>query len=84
MADKKEEFDLDEEIKKIARKTNIDISQSEYAFSKRIKSLELEIENTVKTQLRDFDNSKELTSDYLSIDYSDSTIERYREKLKKI
>ena len=33
---------------------------------------------------KDFDENKELTSEYLSIEYKQDSIDRYREKLKKI
>lgn len=76
--------DVDEEFKRISRKTNVNIIRSQMAFDNRIKSLEKEIENASKTQIKDFDSSKKLLSKYLSIDYSSSTIDRYRRKLKKI
>ena len=76
--------DADEEFKRISRKTNVNIIKSQRAFDNRIKSLEKEIENTSKTQIKDFDSSKKLLGKYLSIDYSSSTIDRYRRKLKKI
>lgn len=84
MSDKDKEIDIDEEIKKISRKTDIDIQRAEYAFKNRLKRLDEEIDKSVNEQMKDFDKMKELTSDYLGIDYSSSTIEQYREKLKKI
>ena len=78
------EFDLDEEIKKISRKSNIDMRKSEYAFENQIRKLDKDIDNLVKRKIKDFDNNKKLKEDYLTIDYRESSIERYREKLKKI
>ena len=46
--------------------------------------LEKEIEKASQTQIKDFDKSKELVGKYLSTDYSSSTIDNYRRKLKKI
>ena len=69
--------DVDEEFKRISRKTNVNIIRSQMAFDNRIKSLEKEIENASKTQIKDIDSSKKLLSKYLSIDYSSSTIDRY-------
>ena len=43
-----------------------------------------EIEKASQTQIKDFDKSKELVGKYLSTDYSSSTIDNYRRKLKKI
>lgn len=80
----KEDIDIDEEIKKISRKTEIDIQKIEYAYKNKFEKLDKEIDKTIKSQLKEFDENKELTSQYLSINYSSSTIDQYREKLKKI
>ncbi|MCI6993722.1 hypothetical protein [uncultured Methanobrevibacter sp.] len=81
---KKEEFDVDKELEKISRKSNIDIRKSEYSFENQIRKLDKEIDKIMDSKIKEFDDNKKLTSDYLSIDYSESTINRYREKLKKI
>ena len=80
----KEEFDIDKEIEKLSRKSKIDIKKSEYAFENRLKRLDKEIDAALDRRVKAFDDSKKVTSDYLNIDYSQDTIERYREKLKKI
>ncbi len=80
----KEEFDLDKEIEKIARKSNINMRKSEYSFENQIKRLDKDIDKIVNEKVKVFDENKELASDYLSIDYKQDTIDRYREKLKKI
>ena len=80
----KEEFDLDKEIEKIARKSNINMRNSEYSFESRLKKLDKEMDKIMNRKIKEFDDSKSATSDYLSIDYRQDTIERYREKLKKI
>ena len=80
----KEEFDLDKEIEKIARKTNLNMRKSEYSFENQIKRLDKDIDNLMKDKMKNFDDNKELTSDYLNINYKQDTIDRYREKLKKI
>ncbi len=82
MSDK--DVDIDEEIKKLSRKTDIDIRRSEYAFENQIRKLDKDIDSIVNQKLKDFDNNKKILGDYLTIDYSSSTIDRYREKLKKI
>jgi hypothetical protein len=46
--------------------------------------LDNDIENLTKRKIKDFDKSKELTSEYLSIEYDHDSIDRYREKLKRI
>ncbi len=78
------EFDIDEELKKISRKSNINMRKSEYAFENQIRKLDEDIDKIVKGKIKDFDNNKKLTEDYLTMDYSESSIERYREKLKRI
>ena len=80
----KEDIDIDEEMKKISRKTDLDIQKLEYAFKNRLERLDKDIDKTVKDQIKEFDENKEMTSEYLSINYSSSTIDQYREKLKKI
>lgn len=79
-----EEFDLDEEIKRISRKSGIDMRKSEYAFENQIRKLDNDIDNIVNEKIKDFDDNNKIKEDYLTIDYAESSIERYREKLKKI
>lgn len=81
---KKDKIDYDEELEKIARKTNINVRKSEYAFENQIKKLDEDIDRISNQKIKDFDENKELTSQYLSIDYKQDTIDRYREKLNKI
>lgn len=81
---KKEEFDIDEEIERLARKSNMNIRKSEYSFEKRIKRLDNEMDNILNDKIKSFDESKEVTEDYLNIDYRNDTIDRYREKLRKM
>lgn len=81
---KKEEFDVDEELKKISRKTNVAAIKSQRSFENQIKKLDVEIDNVINNKLRQFDVDLKLRSDYLSIDYSDTTVKKIREKLKRI
>ena len=80
----KKEFDLDEEVERLARKTNVNLRKTEYSFDNRIKKLDDDIDKIFNKKIKDFDENKELASQYLSIDYKQDTIDRYREKLKKI
>lgn len=80
----KEEIDIDKEIEKIARKSNINIRKAEYSYENQLKKLDKEIDNIFNKKIKEFDENKQLTSEYLSIEYKQDTIERYREKLKKI
>ena len=78
------EFDLDKEVEKLSRKSNIDMRKTEFAFENQIRKLDKDIDNIVKSKIKEFDENKELTSEYLSTDYSSSTIGQYKKKLKKI
>lgn len=81
---KKKELDIEEEVQRLARKTNVNIKKSEYSYSKQLERLGKEVDKVVNEKIKVFDEDKLLTEDYLSIDYRDDTVERYREKLKKI
>ncbi len=77
-------FDIDEEIEKLSRKTNVNMKRTEYAFDNQIRKLETDIEHIVKDKISNFDENKELSSKYLNIDYSSDSIDRYKKRLKKI
>jgi len=75
----KKEFDVDKELERLARKSNINIRKSEYSFENQIKKLDKDIDALAKQKIKDFDKNKELTSEYLSIEYKQNKIDRYRE-----
>ncbi|MBQ8016633.1 MAG: hypothetical protein IJ258_00860 [Methanobrevibacter sp.] len=81
---KKDEFDLDEEVKRIARKTNIQIQKTEYSYSNQLKRLDKEMDKVLNDKIKLFDENKEALEDYKDIEFAHDTIDRYREKLKKI
>lgn len=81
---KKEKIDIDEEVQRLARKTNVNIKKSEYSFEKQIERLDKDIDKVLNEKIKEFDENKQLTQDYLSIEYKHDTIDRYREKLNKI
>ena len=81
---KKDEIDIDEEIKRLSRKTNVNIKKSDYSFSKRIERLDSEIDRILNKNIKEFDENKEIGQKYRSIEFSHDTIDRYIEKLKKI
>ena len=81
---KKEEIDIEEEVKRLSRKSNIAMRKSEYAFENQLRKLDKDIDKIVKDKIKDFEDNKYLTEEYLTIDYSNSTINQYKEKLKKI
>ena len=81
---KKEMVDIDKEVERLARKTNINVRKSEYSFENQLKRLDKDIDKLMDEKIKNFDENKELTSDYLTTDYKQDTIDMYREKLKKI
>ena len=80
----KDEFDLDEEVRRVARKTNIQIQKTEYSYSNQLKRLDKEIDRALDDKIKIFDENQKATKDYRNIEFSHDTINRYREKLKKI
>lgn len=80
----KKELDIDEEIRKLSRNSNINMRKSEYSFESRLKQLDKDIERASNSKIKEFDENKQITLDYLSTDYRQDTIDRYREKLKRI
>lgn len=84
MMSKKDEFDLDKEVERLARKSNIQMQKTEYAYNNQLKKLDKEIDKAINDKIKLFDENKQSTQDYFNIEYKDDTINRYREKLKKI
>jgi len=80
----KKEIDFDKELENLSRKSGINIRKSEYSFDNQIKKLDKDIDKIVNEKIKNFDENKKLKSEYLNIDYKPDTIDRYREKLKKI
>lgn len=81
---KEEKFDVDKEIEKISRNSRINMRKAENSYESRLKKLDREIEKASNKKIREFNENKDLLSEYVTIDYTDDTINRYREKLKKI
>ena len=81
---KKEEFDLDSEVERLARKSNIQMKKTEYSYSNQLKKLDKEIDKAINDKIKLFDENKKSTQDYKEIEFKHDTINRYREKLKKI
>lgn len=81
---KKEKVDIDKEVQRLSRKTDVNIKKSEYSFSKQLERLGKEVDKVVNEKMEIFDDNKQLTQEYLSTEYKQDTIDRYREKLKKI
>ena len=76
---KDKEAEFEKEIERLAHKSNVNIRKSEFAFETQLKNLDKEIDNVMKNKFKEFDKNKELTSEYLNINYTDDSIKRYRE-----
>ncbi|MEE1335378.1 hypothetical protein [Methanobrevibacter sp.] len=80
----KKELDIEEEVQRISRKTNVNIKKNEYSYSKQLERLDKEIDRAINDKIKLFDEDKEMIEKYKSIEFKHDTIDRYREKLKKI
>lgn len=78
------DVDVEKEIERISRKTRANILKSEMSFENQLKQVDFDIDKALSRKNKMFDDSKELTSKHILTDYTDSSIERYRKKLKKI
>ncbi len=78
------EIDVDEEMLRISRKTRGNILKLEMSFENQLKQLDLDIKNSMSDKEKLFDDSNKIRSEYVQTDFTDSSLERYREKLRKI
>lgn len=78
------EVDMDKEIKRISRKTDINILRDEISYDNILEKLDKDIDDAVDDKIKTFDDIHELTSKHLTNDYTDSSLERYKKKLKNI
>ena len=78
------EVDMDKEIKRISRKTDINILRDEISYDNILEKLDKDIDDAIDDKIKTFDDIHELTSKHLSNDYTDSSLERYKKKLKNI
>ena len=81
---KKDEFDLDAEVERLARKSNIKMKKTEFSYASQLKKLDKEIDKAINDKIKLFDENKQSTKDYKDIEFKHDTINRYREKLKKM
>ena len=82
MAEK--ELNLEKESKRVARNSNLKIRKSEYSFEKRLSRLDKEIDDAINDKIKMFDGNQKISEEYSEIEFKHDTINRYREKLKKI
>lgn len=81
---KKDEFDIEKEVERLSRKSDINIKKSAHSFENRLLQLDKDIDRVLNEKILNFDTNKELLQDYIKIDYKNDTINRYREKLRKM
>ena len=80
---KEKKFDVDKEMERLSRSTNVKIMKSENSFENRLNQLDKDIEKTFSSKEKLFDETKDLTSKHIMTDYTDNALERYRNQLKK-
>ncbi len=78
------EVDMDKEFKRLSRKTNVNILRTEISYDNVLGKLDKDIDDAIDDKIKFFDDSHRLTSKHLLNDYSDSSLERYKKKLKNI
>lgn len=82
--EKEKKFDVDEEMRRISKSTNVNIMKSENSFENRLNQLDKDIENAISSKEKLFDETKDLTSKHIMTNYTDNALERYRNQLRKI
>ena len=80
----KKDIDFDEELDRIARKSNVKLRKTQYLYDRQFKKLDQEIDNVLDKKIKAFLDVVELRKEYVDIDIDTSFVDRYREKLKKI
>ena len=81
---KNKEVDFEKEVERLARKSNINIRKTEYAYENQLRRLDSEIDKIMDDKFKQLDENSDLKSEYLNVEFKHDTINRYREKLKKI
>ena len=78
------EVDIEKEVERLSRKSNIKMRKTEYSYTKRLQRLDKEIDRVVNDKIKFFDENNEINQEYSELEFKHDTINRYREKLKKI
>lgn len=80
----KKEVDIEKEVERLSRKSNIKMRKTEYSYTKQLERLDKEIDRVVNDKIKFFDENNEINQEYSELEFKHDTINRYREKLKKI
>ena len=78
------EVDIEKEVERLSRKSNIKMRKTEYSYTKRLQRLDKEMDRAVNDKIKFFDENNEINQEYSELEFKHDTINRYREKLKKI
>ena len=81
---KKENVDVDKEIKRMSKSIDIQIIKSENSFDNLLNKLDEDIDKAISSKVKMFEETKDLTSKHVMTSYTDDSIERYKKKLNKI
>ena len=63
----KKEVDIEEEVQRLSRKTNINIKKAEYSYSKQLERLDKEMDKLLNQKIKDFDDNKKVYN--MVVDY---------------
>lgn len=80
----KKEVDIEKEVERLSRKSNIKMRKTEYSYTKQLQRLDKEIDRAVNDKIKLFDENNDITQEYSELEFKHDTINRFREKLKKI
>ncbi|MBR3139729.1 MAG: hypothetical protein IKF11_02535 [Methanobrevibacter sp.] len=77
----KKEIDFEKEVDRVSRKSNIDIMRLEYSLNRKVRNLDKEINKLTKQKIKEFDNAKKSTKEFVDEEESVPTIEEYKKIL---
>ena len=75
------EIDFEKEVDRVPRKSNIDIMRLEYSLNRKVRNLDKEINKLTKQKIKEFDNAKKSTKEFVDEEESVPTIEEYKKIL---
>ncbi len=75
------EIDFEKEVDRVSRKSNIDIMRLEYSLNRKVRNLDKEINKLTKQKIKEFDNAKKSTKEFVDEEESVPTIEEYKKIL---
>ena len=75
------EIDCEKEVDRVSRKSNIDIMRLEYSLNRKVRNLDKEINKLTKQKIKEFDNAKKSTKEFVDEEESVPTIEEYKKIL---